>query len=641
MPQIVPAGSINLVALSDPDLYMQILQPPSFVKGVPTDVIGVVGTASWGPVGVPTHIGSGQEAQLAFGPISNLSLFDQFDLATDLYLAFGQAVSNATLEGFAARVTDGTDTPSTVALTGAATATPATATISGTITVGDGLQLTLTSSGVPGSPIVVSYTTRAGDTLALAATALAAAVNNNAAANAASIYAQAAGAIVNIYAPAGLAPALVVTRAVTGSATETITIGAGSVTTAGATAQALYTGVLGTQIKMTVSASPSVAGAVNVAVSGFSGTVELFPNISTTNFWRNLQTALANGLVGFRGPSTWLRLSTINAAVGAPAVGTYTLVGGSDGRSGVNTSIMLGNATLFPPTGLWTLMNTTPSVGIVWLCGVTDVSAIGILDQFALTAGCSVLFPFPTGTTTTAAITAAQQDGIGGPEFVYVKDSVYFQDTINNQRRLVLPTPVIGGHWATRSPEQSPLNDRVLLVLGTERTDPVNGTQQYSPSEIGQLNSAGIMIIANPCPGGSYFGVRTAASTSTNPATQPVEYWRLTMFIARSLESGLGVFIGQLQSQQPNDDLRNQVKAILNGFAQDLVGANMIDSGIGFCEYSNAVNAKFGNGINTPASIAQHYMYALFKATYLSSVWYFICSIQGGTTVVNVVPGQA
>lgn len=641
MPQIVPAGSINLLALQDPDLYVQVLQPPPFIIGAPTDVIGLVGTASWGPVNLPVHAGSGQEAQLNFGPVTSLALFDPYDLATDHTIAFGQSVSNATLESFSVRVTDGTDTAASVAMTGAATAAAAVATLTGVVTVGDTLQLTCTSSGIVGSPVTVSYIMKVADTLTSGAAGLAAAVNNSAVLSGASVAAVAIGAVVNVYAPSGLAPALVLTRNVLGSATETITITAGSTTTAGATASALFTGVLGAQIRLTVSANPGIVNTFNVAVSGFSGTAEFFPGIPQAGFWRALQLALASGLTNFRGPSQWLRLTVANPAVGAPAVGTYLLTGGSDGRTGVTTSTILGSQSSFPPTGLWSLQYTTPAVGIVWLVGVTDVSAAATLDAFALSAGCSVLFSLPTGTTTTAAITVTASDGLGGPEFTYVKDWVYWQDTANNMRRLSPPTAFIGGHWATRSPEQSPLNDRVLLVVGTERTDPVNGTIPYSPSEIGQLNTAGVMFISNPCPGGAYFGIRTAASTSPAQATRPVEYWRLTMFIARSIELGLGFAVGQLQSQQPNDDLRNQVKMVLNSFAQNLQAAGQIDSGIGFCEYSNSPSAKFGNGVNTAASVAQHYMYALFKATYLSSVWYFVISVQGGTTVVTVVPGQA
>ena len=48
---IVQQGSINTTALVVPDLYVQIVPPQNLVlNGVPTNVVGVVGTASWGPV---------------------------------------------------------------------------------------------------------------------------------------------------------------------------------------------------------------------------------------------------------------------------------------------------------------------------------------------------------------------------------------------------------------------------------------------------------------------------------------------------------------------------------------------------------------------------------------------------------------
>ena len=48
------------------------------------------------------------------------------------------------------------------------------------------------------------------------------------------------------------------------------------------------------------------------------------------------------------------------------------------------------------------------------------------------------------------------------------------------------------------------------------------------------------------------------------------------------------------------------------------------------------VNAVAGNGMNTPASIAAHYLFCLWQVTYLSSVRFLVLSLQGGTTVVEV-----
>ena len=55
---IVQQGSINTTALVVPDLYVQIVPPQNLVlNGVPTNVVGVVGTACWGPVGQPVIVG--------------------------------------------------------------------------------------------------------------------------------------------------------------------------------------------------------------------------------------------------------------------------------------------------------------------------------------------------------------------------------------------------------------------------------------------------------------------------------------------------------------------------------------------------------------------------------------------------------
>lgn len=51
MSVIVQQGALNTTALSVPDLYVQVVPPQSIVPpGQPSNVIGVVGTATWGPV---------------------------------------------------------------------------------------------------------------------------------------------------------------------------------------------------------------------------------------------------------------------------------------------------------------------------------------------------------------------------------------------------------------------------------------------------------------------------------------------------------------------------------------------------------------------------------------------------------------
>lgn len=633
MPQIVSSGALNVPALTADDAYVQIVAPPSFVRGAPTDVIGVVGTASWGPVNVPVHIGSGQDAVQQFGSISAASLNDPYDLATDLFLAFGQSSAQATLEGWAVRVSDGTDVAASAALTGAASPVGKIVTVAGTITTNDVLTITFAGAGVIGAPVAVAYTVKAGDTLALAAAGLAAAINANGALAASQINAAATAAVVNTYAP--VAVTYTTTTSLSNGATETLTAGAGATTTTGATVQALFTGTLGNQTQIKLSTG-IVAATTTVTVSPPVGMTEIYPNIPNATFWTSLALAINQGISTIRGPSQAVKILNPIGAVGVPATATITLAGGTDGRVGINTARMVGSGTSTPPTGLNALANLSPACGIVWMAGVTDLTAAPSMLAFNYAAGTSGILSLPTGTATTAAAALIQGIGANDPSMLYAKDFITFFDTTNNVNRRVPPAAVIGGRWATYGPEQSPGNKPVNLVIGTERNDPVLGNLPYSSSEIGQLESVGCTLITNPIPRGRVFGIRHGQTSSPNPVTAPAEYWRMTMYLARSAASFIGQYVDEMQSQDPNDPLRQALKLQSDQFLQSLKGAGQIDKFLTTCAFSSSPSAQPGNGMNTPASIAAHYLFCLWQVTYLSSVRFLVLSLQGGTTVVEV-----
>ena len=100
---IVQQGQINTNALVVPNLIVQIV-PPSFtiLNGVPTNIVGIVGTASWGPVNSPVIASGVADSVRQFGSMQAR----KYDLNTAVYAA--------ALQGGAAslrlvRVTDGTD----------------------------------------------------------------------------------------------------------------------------------------------------------------------------------------------------------------------------------------------------------------------------------------------------------------------------------------------------------------------------------------------------------------------------------------------------------------------------------------------------------------------------------------------------
>ena len=144
------------------------------------------------------------------------------------------------------------------------------------------------------------------------------------------------------------------------------------------------------------------------------------------------------------------------------------------------------------------------------------------------------------------------------------------------------------------------------------------------------------MVIANPIPAGKVFGIRSGTTTAImNPALQAesvVEYARVTNFLGQSLSQVMGIYADKLQGNGPNDPLRQAVRQSLKNFLGSLVGS-VIEDYLVTCTYQ--ATGVAGNGINTAQSVAQHFLYAMVQAKYLSSARFFILAIQGGTTVVT------
>lgn len=134
---ITQAGALNTTALVVPDLYVQIV-PPSVanLNGVPTNILGLVGTATWGPVNKAIIIGTMAEYDAAFGAMQNRA----FDMGTHMALAVLQGANNFRC----VRVTDGTDKAATATL---GTTPDITFTALYTGSAGNNLTVTLSAGG--------------------------------------------------------------------------------------------------------------------------------------------------------------------------------------------------------------------------------------------------------------------------------------------------------------------------------------------------------------------------------------------------------------------------------------------------------------------------------------------------------------
>ena len=136
---VYQAGSLNTAALTAPDLYVQVIAPKTrLINGVATDILGIVGIASWGPTNSPFLIGSPADMQRLIGN----QQVRKYDLATAVAVSLQLGAANIR----AVRITDGTDVAASVAVKDVGgTTTGITLTGFYTGTLGNNIQAAVTS----------------------------------------------------------------------------------------------------------------------------------------------------------------------------------------------------------------------------------------------------------------------------------------------------------------------------------------------------------------------------------------------------------------------------------------------------------------------------------------------------------------
>jgi hypothetical protein len=110
-------GQQNLATLTVPGVYGDIILPTPLLLGQPTNIEGLVGVASWGPLNSLIPISKPTDAALAIGP----PVVRPYDMSS--YVSASSQVGGA-IGYMGVRVTDGTDVAaSLVVQSGAAFAT--------------------------------------------------------------------------------------------------------------------------------------------------------------------------------------------------------------------------------------------------------------------------------------------------------------------------------------------------------------------------------------------------------------------------------------------------------------------------------------------------------------------------------------
>lgn len=497
---IVQQGAINTTALITPDLYVQIVAPSvTNLNGVPTNVLGVVGTAQWGPVNSPTIVGGMADYARQFGAIQAR----KYDAGTAVAAAVLQGAANFRV----VRVTDGTDVAASV---------------------------------------------------------------------------------------------VVLTNCITFAAK--------------------YTGSLGNSLSVILAAGTAAnTTKATVTLPGF--VPEVYDNISGSGnaFWVNLANAVNQGTNGLRGPSQ-LIIATAGAGTTAPTLATYALTGGTDGATTITSSVLIGVDTV-PRKGMYALRSTGTSIAM--LADADDTTQYTNQVAYGLAEGTYMIMVGPAGDTVSNAVTTKATAGIDSyAAKILFGDWVLFNDTVNGVQRLISPQGFSAGLLSNLSPQNSSLNKQMYGIVGTQKT---LANQTYSSADLQALGQAGIDVITNPVPGGSYFGARFGHNTSSNAVTNGDNYTRMTNYIASTLNAGMGWVIGKPQTPA----LRLQAKA-----SQDNFLSNMLQQGmIGTADGSPCFSVILDNTNNPPSRVSLGYMQCDVKVIYLSIVEKFLINVEGGQSV--------
>lgn len=510
---IFQQGSINNTSLVVPNLYVQIVAPQNLVlNGVPTNVLGVVGTASWGPINQPVAVSTMSDYATAFGPV----IARKYDMGTLVATAVQQGASNFRC----VRVTDGTDSAANYAI--------------GLVDGAFSLMLS-----------------------------------------------------------------------------------------------ARYTGVLGNAISFTLAAA-SVVGQWQATISMPGMVPEVFRNIVASSpavFWQNLANAINVGNGPLRGPSQMVVATVGSLDAATPAVlGPQGLAGGSDGAGNIAASTLVGIDSA-PRTGMYSLRSQGCGLGV--LADADDATQWVTQAAFGLSEGLYMILTGPSGQAIASAVTLKQQAGLDSYSAkLMFGDWVFWSDQVNGVTRLVSPQGFVAGRLSNLSPEQSSLNKPLYSVVGTQRTGvPGSGqTTTYSDAELQVLFENGIDVITNPQPGGGYWGVRCGHNTSSNPAIDGDNYTRLTNYVAATLATGMGQFVGQVI----NAGLFQRIRSTQLSFLQTLLSEGVLGSVDGSAPYSVICDSSNNPQARTNLGFVQSDAQVQFQSINEK----FIVNVEGGQTVV-------
>ncbi len=399
----------------------------------------------------------------------------------------------------------------------------------------------------------------------------------------------------------------------------------------GATLTAIYTGTLGNTIQASIT-SGTAQSTYKLTIYLPGQNPEIFDNIagSGATFWANLVSAVNNGQTSVRSASQ-LAIATIGTSSAAPNITTtYTMTSGTDGATTITDSVLIGadgNSTT--RTGMYALRGTNSQV--INLADVTTSTLWPTMVAFADSEGSFAITQGPAGATYSTVSTSLNTSGADDWRLkVMVGDWPYWYDTVNGITRMIAPATFEAPNIASRSPNISTLNKPISNIIATQRQ---LANQPYSISEIGNLSTARLDVITNPCPGGSYFGCRSGRNASSVAAQNDDTYTRMTNYLALTIAGSFGYVPGENQTV----DLRRETQSTISAFLGNLQDQGMIGDPNGGPAFS--VNISAAN--NPDSRVSLGYMQADVQVKYLNVVRFFLVNLQGGGSVTITVSNSS
>lgn len=654
------AGQLNLRGLVNPGAYVINNLPTPNAPAIPTNIEGLVGVASWGPV---DSVMTGSVNN--FTSIIGTPMLRNADIANHVSAA---SQMGANTDFRFVRVTDGTDTAAQATIQ--STCGQATARYTGVL--GNNITIVFQTTGAVGAfAAIVSGTTGTPERFdnifnALQSVTVTPGTGYTSVPVAQVTAPQIAGGKAATVQPTlvSLAPTLgvggtghVVDDVVTfgaGLSIKVLTVASGVIETFSVVTPGLITsgGVPATVGNQTSSTGAGTGATLTMAWglgtptftngSGYytaTGTplaITLVGGGATTpgtytpvlSFWAALASAINGGTVQ-RGRSNFI-VYTPGTGTAPPITNVVnTLSGGTDGASGVGSIQLLGvDGSQAQRTGAYVLRGS--GMDCFELCDSTDDTLWGALTSLAIQESALAVGVTAESDTIEDCVSTRQSVGQDDPNFWLIcGDFPTFTDGYFGART-VSPAAIALGLAGNLSPEQSPINKPLVAVIGTQTSQ--MGVVVSDADET-VANTGGIDIIGQSVDlGEDYFSFLTGLNTSSNNEAQGVEYTRLTNYLIKVLQATGKAFVGKLQSQELNDPTRTSALQTFDSLGQSLASPSAGSGGYGLIDNFLMICA-LGDGNNTPQTIQAGQLYLTANIEYLNVVRIFVINLFGGGNV--------